>query len=391
MKTFIKNLANTFLSMGLIFAITTVKTFGQTAANVNQYGLAFNPTDAFNFKGNSVPFYGLGWYSEMPNTPPMAYFSGYSGIKFFAEGQPRMFMDIGGNLGLGTSSPHSRLHIAGGDERIFLGDYNNSNDTKGIYFPGFRDIVPNYFGASIEATPEWICCGGFPAATGYPGIRNMGIQFNVHDDAGIADSKLTAMAINSNGNVGIGIKSPAYKLNISQDILMNNDMDIAQFGVSGSSDPAKRLIIGYDMNGAGFGFIKAGWFQHQWTSLALQPNGGNVGIGITNPAEKLAVNGNIRSKEVRVEAANWPDYVFDENYKVGKLEELESYIKTNKHLPEMPTAKDVEVNGVALGEMNELLLKKVEELTLHLIEQQKQLNEQGKLIKTLQQESSVKK
>jgi hypothetical protein len=316
MKTFIKNLANTFLSMGLIFAITTVKTFGQTAANVNQYGLAFNPTDAFNFKGNTVAFYGLGWYNEMPNTPPMAYLSGYSGIRFFAEGQPRMLMDIGGNLSLGTSNPLSRLHIAGGDERITLGEYNHSNDTKGIYFPGFRDILPNYFGASIESTPDWICCGGFPAATGYPGIRNMGLNFNVHGDIGIADSKLTAMAINSNGNIG---------------------------------------------------------------------------IGTLTPRERLSVNGNIRAKEIKVEAQNWPDYVFDENYKVGKLEELESYLKINKHLPEMPTAKEVELNGVTLGEMNKLLLKKVEELTLHLIEQQKQLNEQGKLIKALQEKHSIEK
>jgi len=391
MKTLIKNLANIFFAMCLILAITTVKTFSQTAANVNQFGLAYSSGDAFNFLGNTVSNYGLGWYNEVSNTPPLAYLSGYWGLRFFTEGQSRMFLDKNGQLGLGTSSPLSRLNIVGGDESITLGNYNSPNIAKGIYFPGFRDVLPNYFGASIESIPDWICCGGFPATTGYPGIRNMGLHFNVHGDVGIADSKLTAMAINSNGNVGIGVTTPAYKLNISQDISMNNDIDMAQFGVSGSNDPAKRLIIGYDMNGAGFGFIKAGWFQHQWTNLALQPNGGNVGIGITNPAEKLAVNGNIRSKEVKVEAANWPDYVFEENYNIGKLEELESYIKTNKHLPEIPTAKEVEVNGVALGEMNKLLLKKVEELTLHLIEQQKQLNEQGKLIKVLQEKSSAKR
>ncbi|MCX2491847.1 hypothetical protein OQX63_00080 [Pedobacter sp. PF22-3] len=315
MKILIKNLANIFLAICLILAITTVKTFSQTAANLNQYGLAFDAPDAFNFKGKTVAFYGLGWYNEMPNTPPMAYFSGYSGIRFFAEGQPRMLMDIGGNLSLGTSNPLSRLHIAGGDERITLGEYNNSNDTKGIYFPGFRDVLPNYFGASIESTPDWICCGGFPATTGYPGIRNMGLNFNVHGDVAIADSKLTAMAINSNGNIG---------------------------------------------------------------------------IGTLTPRERLSVNGKIRAHEIKVEAANWPDYVFEEGYDAGTLKELENYIKINKHLPEMPTAKEVEVNGVALGEMNKLLLKKVEELTLHLIEQQKQLNEQGKLIKVLQEKSSAK-
>ncbi|NII83264.1 MULTISPECIES: hypothetical protein [unclassified Pedobacter] len=316
MKTFTNKVANACAIICLIFCIITTKTFGQTTANVNQFAIAHNPPDAFNFMGNTVSHYGLGWYYELPNTPPMAYFSGYSGIRFFAQGQPRMFMDVGGNLGLGTSSPHSRLHIAGGDERIMLGDYNNSNDTKGIYFPGFRDIMPSYFGASIESTPDWICCGGFPAATGYPGIRNMGLNFNVHGNVDIADSKLTAMAINSNGNVG---------------------------------------------------------------------------IGTLTPRERLSVNGNIRAKEIKVEATNWPDYVFEEDYKVGTLKELESYIKTNKHLPEIPSAKEIERNGVDLGEMNKLLLKKMEELTLHLIEQQKQLNEQGKVIKALQEKSSAKK
>ncbi|SES20091.1 hypothetical protein [Pedobacter rhizosphaerae] len=103
---------------------------------------------------------------------------------------------------------------------------------------------------------------------------------------------------------------------------------------------------------------------------------GNLGIGIQNPAEKLAVNGNIRAKEVRVEAANWPDYVFQPEYDLPTLSEIEKQIKANGHLPEMPSAKEVETNGVALGEMNKILLKKIEELTLHLIEKDKEMKQQ---------------
>ncbi|WP_199137831.1 hypothetical protein [Pedobacter sp. ASV12] len=126
---------------------------------------------------------------------------------------------------------------------------------------------------------------------------------------------------------------------------------------------------------------------------------GNVGIGTTTPNEKLSVNGKIRAKEIKVETANWPDYVFADGYKVEKLEELERYIKANKHLPEMPSAKEVEANGVELGEMVKLQQKKIEELTLLLIEQNKQLQdlaEKNKELvvektKNLQQEERIAK
>ncbi len=98
---------------------------------------------------------------------------------------------------------------------------------------------------------------------------------------------------------------------------------------------------------------------------------GDIGIGTTTPKEKLSVNGKIRAREVKVEANNWPDYVFEDSYKVETLEGLESYIKANKHLPEIPSAKEVQANGIELGEMNKLLLKKIEELTLYIIDKDK--------------------
>lgn len=101
-----------------------------------------------------------------------------------------------------------------------------------------------------------------------------------------------------------------------------------------------------------------------------------MGIGTVSPAERLSVNGNIRSKEIKVEATNWPDYVFLPDYQLPSLTQIEEQIKLKGHLPDMPSAKEVETNGIALGEMNKLLLKKVEELTLHLIDQNKQLQDQ---------------
>lgn len=116
---------------------------------------------------------------------------------------------------------------------------------------------------------------------------------------------------------------------------------------------------------------------------------GNVGIGITNPGEKLAVNGKIKAKEIRVSMEGWPDYVFEEGFKVGTLEELESYIKANKHLPDIPAAKEVKENGVELGEMNKLLFKKIEELTLYIIELKKESVDQQKQLDGLKKNNKL--
>ncbi len=79
----------------------------------------------------------------------------------------------------------------------------------------------------------------------------------------------------------------------------------------------------------------------------------------------------------------WPDFVFESDYDLLPLGELQSYIKKNKHLPEVPSAKEVEKDGIDLVEMNRILLKKVEELTLYLIDQNEQLEKQSELIDQL--------
>jgi hypothetical protein len=106
----------------------------------------------------------------------------------------------------------------------------------------------------------------------------------------------------------------------------------------------------------------------------IYDNGTNVGIGTATPgAYKLAVEGMLGARKIKVTQANpWADYVFDEAYKLPTLLELEKFVKSNKHLPEVPTAKQIEKDGIDIGDNQVLLLKKIEELTLYMIELKKE-------------------
>jgi len=120
--------------------------------------------------------------------------------------------------------------------------------------------------------------------------------------------------------------------------------------------------------------------EYNNTYMVFRPNG-DIGIGTINPQEKLSVNGKIRAHEIKVETSNWPDYVFKTDYKLPTLPETERFIKENGHLPEVPKASEVEADGVSLGEMNKILLKKIEELTLQVIELNKKVDRQEERIK----------
>ncbi|WP_281232409.1 tail fiber protein [Flavobacterium gelatinilyticum] len=111
----------------------------------------------------------------------------------------------------------------------------------------------------------------------------------------------------------------------------------------------------------------------------------NVGIGTTIPDEKLTVKGKIHTQEVKVDMTGplVPDYVFADDYRLRSLQDVENYINENKHLPEIPSAQEIEKNGLMLAEMNMALLKKIEELTLYMIEQNKQIKNLEKKIETI--------
>ncbi|MBT1710988.1 hypothetical protein KK062_22285 [Fulvivirgaceae bacterium PWU5] len=122
-------------------------------------------------------------------------------------------------------------------------------------------------------------------------------------------------------------------------------------------------------------------------TLTIAANG-NVGVGTSVPDTKLAVKGIIHAQEVRVDLnVPGPDYVFEPDYSLMPLTVLENYLKANKHLPEVPSAKTMEQDGVKLMEMNMILLKKVEELTLYIIELEKENKRQNDAINKLVDDS----
>ncbi len=111
---------------------------------------------------------------------------------------------------------------------------------------------------------------------------------------------------------------------------------------------------------------------------------GNLGLGTPDTkGYKLAVNGKVRAHEIKVETANWPDYVFAKEYSLPSLNETEKHIQEKGHLPGIPSAAEVKSNGVDLGAMNAKLLQKIEELTLHQIRQEKEMTELRKQVKEL--------
>ena len=129
-------------------------------------------------------------------------------------------------------------------------------------------------------------------------------------------------------------------------------------------------------NGIGeFTMSTSGRFNINTTSTTRLTilSGGNVGIGTLNPSERLSVNGNIVAQKVRVTQTGWPDYVFKDNYPLLSLPDLQAFIQKNKHLPEVPNEQEIVEKGLDLGEMNAVLLKKIEELTLYILQQDKRI------------------
>ncbi|MBO9620541.1 MAG: hypothetical protein J7539_16070 [Niabella sp.] len=269
------------------------------------------------------------------------------------RGQTNVFPSDG-NAGIGTTTPSAKLAFG-------IGDIYGEIGRIGFDVAGYQRayIYANRHTAAGQLTD---------LALGTMGADRMVIRYD--------------------GSVGIGTATPRSRFHVSGGGRNGLVVDGAIDGTSTSKYLSLWQgsgAIGIDPIGTGVIYLgydaPSDIFFGGSTANGIWKSTGNVGIGTLTPQEKLSVNGNIRSKEVKVEAANWPDYVFKSSYKLIPLSQVENFIKQNGHLPEVPSAKEVGEKGVEVGANQALLLKKIEELTLHLIEKDKELREQRKINK----------
>ena len=256
------------------------------------------------------------------------------------------------NVGIGTTSPGASLHVSSSSSnaaKIRLGRQNSLPDD-------FLEISTVGGGGRFTQT------GG---------------SIDFYTSTSVAASDNFAMRIAGDGKVGIGTTSPAGKFQsyISATRYFGHNVNGADLSVLSDNNNAPVFKVVGTGNADLVNILDGG--NEIFTIL----DGGNLGIGTNSPNEKLEVNGNalfqgnIESTKVKVTQSpgNWPDYVFSTNYQLTPLEEVEQFIQQNQHLPEVPSAKEVETNGLDLGDMEATLLKKIEELTLYVIDQNKRL------------------
>ncbi|UOY06584.1 hypothetical protein L0P88_22005 [Muricauda sp. SCSIO 64092] len=260
--------------------------------------------------------------------------------------------DNGSNLtttdivGIGTASPNANLHIPNGNAIIGGVPSLNPTNLNGSLVVMSKDdnisTYPFYVGQPSGADIFWVRGNGNGFFKGLLGIGTASPNADLHIP---------------NGNAIIGGVPSLNPTNLNSSLVVMSKDDNSSTYPFYVGQPSGADI--FWVRGNGNGFFK-----------------GQVGIGTaTTGSHKLAVEGSIGAREIKVEASGWSDFVFEKDYELRTLEEVEEHITEKGHLPEIPSEAEVTENGINLGEMNAKLLQKIEELTLYLIEQNKRMNQ----------------
>ncbi len=277
------------------------------------------------------------------------------------------------NVGIATTNPVARLHIAN--------DNNTDAAILATATEGNKLIVRS--GAS-----QPVNSATFRLLHSFQDKRDNG-YINFHRGENTDGGFLTfgtcgteQMRINADGNVGIGTAYPVAKLHVTGDAYLPLGYS---YWIGATRDSGNRFRLHHDGKNAYVDYTPNLYFRSGTDIKVTFATNGNVGIGTTNPTVKLDVTGVVRAHEVLVCVEQGCDYVFEESYPLMKLDELNSFIKANKHLPDVAPAAVMEAEGVNVSEMSTLLLRKVEELTLYVIELKQENIELKKRIDALSQ------
>ncbi len=293
-----------------------------------------------------------------------------------------------GKVGIGTTSPNQKLHIYDGNLSI--------TNSQGSYDQYFGEIKFYNRWATNSITAASI---GVKTKNGANPFNYSSIVFNTWNGYNTLSEK---MRISYNGHVGIGTANPTSKLDVNGSANFSGRVSLLTGTIVGPKEnldgklwidrhatQGKTFFAPYDDGawqwGREFGYNTA---YNSWYVSS------NFGIGTTDTKGfKLGVKGKIAAEEVKVASHNnWPDFVFDKEYALPTLKEVESHIKEKGHLKDIPSAKEVAENGIFLGEMNAKLLQKIEELTLYTIAQEKKIKtfeNQNNEIKMLKKENKA--
>lgn len=313
---------------------------------------------------------------------------GASGISYAQNTFPTT-----GNVGIGTTSPTNKLDIRG--------TITMENGTNASIFTGIGSTELNRYLTLLNSaglsSASGLKAGGILVADAYayanPGKNDLIVKGNVGIGVASPNEKLEVIGTTKSSLLKVADAGAVMQISPTELQAGLGSMDLTKrtlhYEISSKWDASQiQLRAGSSANVMSTIRLQANWngtvkdnrggifFGPDGNDQHVMLNNGNVGIGTTEPQAKLAVNGNILAKEIKVKTdISAPDYVFEPDYKIQSLTEIESYVKAHKHLPEIPSAKEIGGEGLDLGEMNLLLLKKVEELTLHLIEKDKELTD----------------
>ena len=349
------------------------------------------------------------------------YTDGYLG--FGTNGRTNdMVVSNSGNVGIGTTSPQSKLHVRSGAILSSDGSFSNINARiDGQDIPALR--FTRWTGSGSIQHNAFVGQFSNPALGEY----SFGIGTG-SSTSGDQNFTTNVVAVTMGGNVGIGTNTPQYKIDVNGDsrisgsLILEREGDNAVLRIKPLSGNGVSRVVDFlespDIWNTAYGLV--GIANTTWgapipsvclissrvgsggptkdimmwahdapnasnVAMTIKANSGNILIGKTsqtNTSYKLDINGNARANKIVVNTTG-ADFVFEEDYRLRNLEELQQYIRQNKHLPEIPAAKEMEKEGVDVGALNIKLLQKIEELTLYMIDQHKKLEQQNQEINIL--------